>query len=78
MASHHQQGLDRFIHNLSISYVDDAYDNTSIHYYTIYWKCRIGSDQANKTIHMNRADNSNDAYKSLPISSLVLKEIYYP
>ena len=78
MASHHQQGQDTFIQNLSNSYVDDAYDNTSIHYYTIYWKCRIGSDQANKTIHMNRADSSTDAFRSLPISSLVLKEIYYP
>jgi hypothetical protein len=78
MASHHQSGQDTFIQNLSNSYVDDAYDNTSIHYYTIYWKCRIGADDANKTIHMNRADSSGDAFRSLPISSLVLKEIYYP
>ena len=78
MTSHHQQGQDTFIQNLSNSYVDDAYDNTSIHYYTIYWKCRIGADDANKTIHMNRADSSTDAFRSLPISSLVLKEIYYP
>ena len=78
MTSHHQQGQDTFIQNLSNSYVDDAYDNTSIHYYTIYWKCRIGADDANKTIHMNRADSSTDAFRSLPISSLVLSEIYYP
>ena len=78
MASHHQAGDDRFIQNLSNTYLDDANDNSNIHYYTIYWKCRLGSNSSNKTIYLNRADDSGDAYRALPISSLTLQEIYYP
>lgn len=78
MASHHQAGIDTFIQNLSNSYLDDANDNSNTHYYTIYWKCRLGSTAPNKTIHLNRADDSGDAYRALPISTLTLQEIYYP
>ena len=78
MASHHQANVAQFIQNLSNSYVDDAIDNTNMHYYTIYWKCRIGANDNGKVIHLNRADSSNDAFRSLPVSSIIIQEIYYP
>ena len=78
MTSHHQANTNAFIQNLSNSYVDEALDNTNIHYYTIYWKCRIGANDNGKIIYLNRAVESGDAFRSLPVSSIIIQEIYYP
>ena len=78
MTSHHQANTNAFIQNLSNSYVDEALDNTNIHYYTIYWKCRIGANNNGKIIYLNRAVESGDAFRSLPVSCIIMQEIYYP
>jgi hypothetical protein len=78
LSSHHQCGQNRYIQNVSNSYVDDAYDNTSIHYYTIYWKCILGSGVNGYNIYINRGYESPNVNDALPISSLILREIYYP
>jgi hypothetical protein len=78
ITSHHQAGQDTFIQNLGNSYVDEALDNTNLHSYTIYWKCRIGNNDNGKIINLNRPHSSTDAFRSLPVSSIIIQEIYYP
>jgi len=77
LSSQHQY-TNRDIQNVSNSYVDDAYDNTSIHYYTIYWKCTLSGTTDGKNICINRGYESPNINDALPISSLILREIYYP
>jgi hypothetical protein len=76
LASRIGGGDSTVIQNLNNTYVDDAYDNTSIHYYTIYWRDKLGGGA--QPIHMNRVHSSNNIARPLPISSLILEEIYYP
>ena len=76
LASRNVHGSSTVIQNLNNTYVDDAYDNTSIHYYTIYWRDKLGGGK--QPIHMNRVHTSNNIAFPLPISSLILEEIYYP
>ena len=78
MVSHHQSNNDTFIQNLSNSYLDTASDNINIHYYTIYWRCQLAGNRTNRTITLNRAITSDTTYRALPVSSIVMQEIYYP
>lgn len=64
------------IANLSGEYLDTATNSTDVHYYTLYWNARLGETTANYTRHLNRAENSTDAFRALPSSSISIEEIY--
>jgi len=63
--------------NLSGEYLDDATNSTDVHYYTLYWKCRLGATTANKTRHLNRASSTTASLTPLTSSSISIQEIYY-
>ena len=68
---------DATITNLSGEYLDDATNSTDIHYYTLYWKCRLGATTANKTRNLNRASSTTASLTPLTSSSISIQEIYF-
>ena len=84
-ASHHSdsvQDYDTMIANLSNSYLDTP-STTSLVEYKLYWNSKLGegspsSFTGNARLLLNRADNSGDAYRALPVSFIQAQEIYYP
>lgn len=63
------------IGNCSARYLDNPNTIETV-YYTIYWKCRLGSTDPNKDIALNRSINHSDIYRAEPISSWTAQEIW--
>ena len=63
------------IGNCSARYLDNPNTIETV-YYTIYWKCRLGSTDANKDIALNRSISHGDGHRAEPISSWTAQEIW--
>ena len=62
--------------NVSAKYLDKPNTLEKV-YYTIYWRCRLGSsDTGDENITLNRSAEHGDDYRGSPISSWTVYEIW--
>ena len=65
----------RHVCNLSGSHVDTA-TSTATHYYTLYWKSKLGSETSGIVKYLNRPHTLDGIKAPLPASTLTAEEVY--